>query len=621
MSSYLITKTIRSVQYRFFSCVIPRDLKKHFENRSKFYLSLNSVTKRQALLLCRNLNLKVRELFDEIRKGMKSLTIDDIKDILRFEIRKQVLWAHHVDEGTSQIDIRRKIESLSSVSNLEKSYLEKFAFEEKQLEMQLDKKLKKILDDNEIDSSTNTFEYKKLRRYFKELYVLRYDWARALIKRTGRGDEDFKKEADNILQMNLYSDSEVERLQVRGVENTESKIKNLKIVDTESTEDSSSLETTPLSDVIDLFIDEKNYKNEKTKNKFESFLRLLVEDFGDISINRINSAKVNLFRQHLRQLPSRRNVLAKYREKSFHELIEMSEKNQIRAEDRLDVNTINETIGFLSSFFKWTTSNGYSEKNLFQGVKIRDSQKKHSRDYRPRYSEKQISKLFNAKDFLENTIGRKNYAFYWVPLICLFSGARVNEICSLYLDNIIQRQGKNTGARFQCFNLVEEPDRPQKRLKTLSSRRILPIHDTLIELGFIEFVKLLRRDKNRERLFEELKYTSSGYANSVQKFWNERYSKRVNVSEDSQRNRTTFHSLRHTVTDLLKQANVDTKFINEHQGHSQKNIDLDRYGKAYDVEILYENCTKKIVYESSRGRRIDFSGLKVDWEKKLKYMK
>ena len=98
----------------------------------------------------------------------------------------------------------------------------------------------------------------------------------------------------------------------------------------------------------------------------------------------------------------------------------MSEKNQIRAEDRLDVNTINETIGFLSSFFKWTTSNGYSEKNLFQGVKIRDSQKKHSRDYRPRYSEKQISKLFNAKDFLENTIGRKNYAFYWVPLICCF---------------------------------------------------------------------------------------------------------------------------------------------------------------------------------------------------------
>ena len=34
------------------------------------------------------------------------------------------------------------------------------------------------------------------------------------------------------------------------------------------------------------------------------------------------------------------------------------------------------------------------------------------------------------------------------------------------------------------------------------------------------------------------------------------------------------------------QANVETKFINEHQGHSQGNIDLDRYGKNYDAEIL-----------------------------------
>ena len=62
------------------------------------------------------------------------------------------------------------------------------------------------------------------------------------------------------------------------------------------------------------------------------------------------------------------------------------------------------------------------------------------------------------------------------------------------------------------------------------------------------------------------------------------------------------------------QANVDTNFINEHQGHSQGNIDLDMYGKNYDAEII-ENVTKRIVYESSRGRKIDFCDLKVDWNK------
>ena len=71
------------------------------------------------------------------------------------------------------------------------------------------------------------------------------------------------------------------------------------------------------------------------------------------------------------------------------------------------------------------------------------------------------------------------------------------------------------------------------------------------------------------------------------------------------------------MADTLKQVNVHRKFINEHQGYSQGDIDSDRYGKSYDAEIIYENVTKRIVYESSRERKIDFSGLKVDWAVRL----
>ena len=35
---------------------------------------------------------------------MKSLEIEDIKEILRIEIRKQILHAHHVDLGTNKWD-------------------------------------------------------------------------------------------------------------------------------------------------------------------------------------------------------------------------------------------------------------------------------------------------------------------------------------------------------------------------------------------------------------------------------------------------------------------------------------------------------------------------------------
>ena len=119
-------------------------------------------------------------------------------------------------------------------------------------------------------------------------------------------------------------------------------------------------------------------------------------------------------------------------------------------------------------------------------------------------------------------------------------------------------------------------------------------------------------------MFEELKpYKGHNYANSVQRFWNERYTRDLGIETDADGKRVTFHSLRHVVADTLKQENVETKFINEHQGHNQGNIDLERYGKHYDAEILYESCTKRIIYESSRGRKNNISGLKVDWKSVL----
>ena len=613
MKDYLIIRTVRSEKYRFFCCCIPKDLKIHFSNRSKFYLSINSATTRQAEIVCQSLHRITIELFAEIRMGTKSLTIEDIKKILRVEIRKQILWAHHVNEGTSEHDIHKKMKGLTTVSEQEQSLMMKIANDERNYDKELDGKLLSILESLELDSSTRSVAYKQLRRHFKSIYLLRYDWARSLIKKSGRDDNDFRGEIDEMLSLNLYSDSRDERrICEREIIQSHKEI-------SEPFEDSSSLESSPLSKVIDAYLDEKSYSNLKTKEKIAHALGMLVEDFGDISINKINSAKVNLFKQHLRSLPSRRNQLAKYRDKSFDELVEMGENNLIKGKDKLRTTSVNDTLGFLATFFKWTTQNGYTDRNVFFGIKISKAKQRHAREERGRYSDKQIAKLFEAKTYLKFTIEKNNFAYYWVPLICLFSGCRINEVCSLYLDNVITIKGRNSGRDIWCFNLLEESNRPDKRLKTASSRRIVPIHDEILNLDFLDYLKILKRNKRRERIFQELKaYKGHNFSNSVQKFWNERYTRDLGVEKDAEGKRVTFHSLRHAVADTLKQANVDTKFINEHQGHSQRNIDLDRYGKNYNAEVIYEHCTKRIVYESSRGRKIDFSGLKVDWKRVLK---
>ena len=57
-----------------------------------------------------------------------------------------------------------------------------------------------------------------------------------------------------------------------------------------SYDDSDSLENTPLMKVINSFLDEKNYENEKTAEKAERAIKTLHESFGNIPINEINPA-------------------------------------------------------------------------------------------------------------------------------------------------------------------------------------------------------------------------------------------------------------------------------------------------------------------------------------------
>ena len=188
---------------------------------------------------------------------------------------------------------------------------------------------------------------------------------------------------------------------------------------------------------------------------------------------------------------------------------------------------------------------------------------------------------------------------------------RLNEICSLYLDNIRQIKGNHRDKRW-CIDILEEPERPDKHLKTLSSRRIVPIHDTLLDLGLIEFIDLMKkRQPTRQRLFQELKYGESSYIRNVSRFFNQRYLPKLGLKTD----RKTFHSLRHTVIDHLKQKGIEVSLINDLVGHHSGNIDLDRYGKGYNPDILFNKCVKKINYQTSHNRGLDFKVLNIDWSK------
>lgn len=137
---------------------------------------------------------------------MKKLDIEDIKEILRIEIRKQILHAHHVDLGTNKWDESKKMMSLDSVKQRELLFRDTLKNDLRIYNQELDVKLESIFDSMGIVLEKDSVPYKTLRNNFINLNLLRFEWMKEFIEETGKTDDDFRNSAQIKLSLVLFPD-------------------------------------------------------------------------------------------------------------------------------------------------------------------------------------------------------------------------------------------------------------------------------------------------------------------------------------------------------------------------------------------------------------------------------
>ena len=200
---YLISSPNSGASYYFRSC-IPSDLFEHFGETKGFRISLRCAIKSHAVKTSKRLAIIVSQIYDEIRQGMKSLDIEEIKEILRVEVRKQLLHAHHIFEGTNRWDDSGIEKSLNSIRLKETQFKTDLKSDLKSYQNEIDAKLEEILKSLDIKVEKNSVNFKKLRNKFIDLYSLRYDWMRELVNETGKTDNDLKITAHRKLNLELF---------------------------------------------------------------------------------------------------------------------------------------------------------------------------------------------------------------------------------------------------------------------------------------------------------------------------------------------------------------------------------------------------------------------------------
>ncbi|MCL7421608.1 MAG: tyrosine-type recombinase/integrase [Methylobacter sp.] len=322
-----------------------------------------------------------------------------------------------------------------------------------------------------------------------------------------------------------------------------------------------------LSKIIKIYLDEAETLGrwkERSAKQVKATLDLFLSIIGDMPLNNIDKAVARRFKQQYMKLPANMRKKQAYRDKSIAELLAM----EIPNEDRLEHNTINNNLIRVSVFFNWAEDQGYITKNPFEGLTL--GKKKRASEERQAFNKDDLVKLFGSKDYQR---GFKHPYQYWVPIIGLHTGMRLEEICRLRVHNFRQIDG---------IDIIEIAPDSQWKGKTSAALRLIPIHPIMVDLGLLDYVEKCRAG-GKARLFEELKPVNGEYGRAPSK-WFRRYRIRCGITDSGK----VFHSFRHTLANELKQHRFPRELTEAIMGHENDSMSYGRYGKDYRVDVMFD---------------------------------
>jgi integrase len=309
-------------------------------------------------------------------------------------------------------------------------------------------------------------------------------------------------------------------------------------------------------------------RRKSTSMEFKRGIERFIELHGDLEVAQINRGHVRQFRDAALLVPAKRS--GKLLNAALPELVEYSRAHP--EVPRLKAATINKWLNCLGAVLNWARKNGIIPDGTPWSDPVSGMRLPEARSTRQPWEPDELTALFASPIYRagERPIGGKGEAAFWLPLLAIFSGARLNELAPMSVEDV--RTDDLTGVRF--FTVIE--DKEEGRIvKTESSVRAIPIHSELIRIGFMEFVQHVRNgDGQSARLFPKLTPGPKGGFGEAFSKWFGRYKRQLGITNPN----TVFHSFRHGFKDALRAAGVNEDINDALTGHSGGNSVARSYG-------------------------------------------
>jgi integrase len=278
-----------------------------------------------------------------------------------------------------------------------------------------------------------------------------------------------------------------------------------------------------------------------TRKRFEQVIG------GDFPVRSITKAHFRAFKESLLRTPKRHGN-----------------------EAMLSPASVTKGLGAIRSVLSWAVGQGYLEVNPADGIRHAGARSAEQRSRRLPYDADDLNRIFGQK--------RESGADTWLPLLGLWSGARLEELGGLRVEDVKESD------RVPHFFIRAADGR---RLKNRGSERRIPIHPELVRAGFLDYLAERKRAGD-VLLFPQLKADSHG---TRTRMWGKRFARHVRlVCGVTDKRKASFHSLRHSFVDAARAV-----MIEEHRhaitGHSGGGVGR-TYGTSVPLSVLAESMAK-----------------------------
>lgn len=475
------------------------------------------------------------DLFRLVRQG-KQMEIEDIKKVLRQQIR-DALKINSVIEATNTtpVDVDVYIGYLVLEMDRFRRQLDENDFSEVR-EAVLD-----LIQRDGMEIREDSVNFKIMcREYLKHDII----WYEILVK---RALHDYTYE-ESIFPPKIQSISTIEGNADMTASTKPSKLISEAVPEFKSEKDKEGCSFDYLSD-IEL-----------------TFNTLFIKINGDMRLRSVETSHIREVIRVIWNLPPNWSKMKIYKDKNPKDI---SDGNQ---GDSLSHNRVRKYFDVLSAFFGWCEVQGHIDKNP---VKEGMVPKPDDEDGEP-FSIADLRSIFYANEYKDDLFD--NAFQFWLPLLALFTGARLNELTPLKPVDVKNENGiwviYIEGKVKRKRRIAHVDPGITKKVKTKQSIRKVPLHPFLLDIGFHRYAQEQFSNDKQIILFDLLEYKWKN-KKLGQKMTNEftKFRRRLGIEDGK-----NFHSFRHSLIDNLRNHGVSDEQIGYIVGHKDQKSMTGLYG-------------------------------------------